>query len=321
MHKVSVVMPVYNGKLYLDEAIRSILGQTFSEFEFIIINDCSTDNTSEIINHYQDSRIHHVQLVENKGIINALNIGLAHTRGEYIIRMDADDIAYPDRIEKQVQYMDQFPEIGVSGSGVEYFGKRHGIVKAQERHADIVWSMLYGSPFYHPTVIMRKKILIDHGIFYPKEFLHAEDYALWYEMMDKTRFGNIQEPLLKYRYVGDSVSSRHWQTQQEMTQILQRKVFSKLFGEEINDDDWNQVHGREKVNIKRVMGLFDKINYQHLFSDEEFHKRVIVAVKKLIAKNGADGESVRWLLRSLPNDLGYLKYVLLSLSRNLFKTN
>jgi len=126
--KVTVLMPVYNGERYLNEAVDSILGQTFTDFEFLIIDDASTDKTPEILRSYDDPRIRVVTNEENLGLSKSLNKGLALARGEFIARMDADDVSYPYRLQVQHEFMTQHPGAGVIGSWAEYIDRKGEIV-------------------------------------------------------------------------------------------------------------------------------------------------------------------------------------------------
>lgn len=159
MIKISVVMPAYNAEKYIGQAIESILNQTYSNFEFIIINDGSNDKTKEVILSYKDDRIIYLENERNFGIVVTLNKGLEKANGEYIARMDADDIAEPNRFEKQIKYLDKNIEIGVLGSGICTFGenieskKRLFTTNADQLKAELIFS----SCIAHPTVMIRKE--------------------------------------------------------------------------------------------------------------------------------------------------------------------
>jgi glycosyltransferase involved in cell wall biosynthesis len=200
--KISVVTAVYNGALYLKECIDSILVQTFREFEFIIINDGSTDSTEEIIKQYEDSRIVYIKNEVNKKLVKSLNIGLSVGRGKYIARMDADDIAYPNRLQVQFDYLEAHPEIGICGTSVDAFfedtGKRQRVDFASD-DTSIRAFTFFQSPFCHPTVMIRKEVLDAHHLNYPGEYYRAEDYALWLELLKHTQGANIPSMLLHYR--------------------------------------------------------------------------------------------------------------------------
>ncbi len=199
---VSVVMPAYNAEKYLREAIESILSQTYDDFEFIIINDGSTDKTKEIILSYSDPRIVYIENEQNSGICVTLNKGLDAARGKYIARMDSDDIAIPRRLETQVRYMDANPKIGASGSDIEIFGEGITPYIFTQLHTPDECSagLLFNSCFAHPSVIIRKDILDQYNLRYKDEFRGLEDYELWWQISRHSGINNIAQPLLRYRH-------------------------------------------------------------------------------------------------------------------------
>ncbi|MCK9265913.1 glycosyltransferase [bacterium] len=231
MPKVTVITPVYNGEKYLDEAIQSILNQTFSDFEYIVINDCSTDKTGEILKKYlkEDARVKLLQNETNKGVCFSLNRGLREAKGEYVAIMDSDDISLPQRLEKQVSFMDSHPEIGVCGSWLEFFGNKIYVWKTIPQHNDIFVGLLFGSMFGHPTVIMRKSVLLDLKALYSEEHRAAGDYNFWVRLgICCVRFANIQEVLLNYRFHSANISTTKRNLQKENAQnsliILLKKL-------------------------------------------------------------------------------------------------
>lgn len=198
---ISVVLAVYNGEKYLKEAIDSILSQTFRTFEFIIINDGSIDSTKEIILSYSDSRITYSENKTNKGLVYSLNQGLSLSKGKYIARMDADDIALPQRLQEQFDYMESNPETGICGSDVEAFyqdSKKRKVLKFPSKDIDIRSFAFFQTPFCHPTVFMRKAILDENNLTYP-DCYRAEDYALWVELLKYTQGVNLSSVLVRYR--------------------------------------------------------------------------------------------------------------------------
>jgi glycosyltransferase involved in cell wall biosynthesis len=186
----------------LKEAIDSILFQTFKEFEFIIINDGSTDSSGEMITQYKDSRIVYIENPTNKGLADSLNTGLSLSRGKYIARMDGDDIAFPNRLQTQFDYMESHPETGICGNSVEAFydntTKRQRIDFAAN-DPEIRAFTFFQAPFCHPSVMIRKEILDQHNLKYPENYYRAEDYGLWIELLKYTKGANIPVVLLHYR--------------------------------------------------------------------------------------------------------------------------
>ena len=200
---ISVLMSVYNGERYLAEAIESILAQRFDSFEFLIINDGSTDSSREIIHSYDDPRIRLENNEGNKGLVYCLNKGLNLARGKYIARMDCDDIALPDRLGKQFAFMEANPQTGICGTWFKAFDKQTGwkrTVRFPVKDAAIRAFMFTQSPFCHPCVMMRKDLFETCGLKYPSEYYRAEDYGLWIELLNYTHGHNLPEVLLDYRY-------------------------------------------------------------------------------------------------------------------------
>jgi len=207
----TVLMSVYNGEKHLKESIKSILNQSFNEFTFLIINDGSTDRTAEILESFQktDSRIFVIQNVSKKGLAASLNIGIRASKSKYIIRMDADDVAIHTRMESQINYMEGLPEIGVCGSWVRPIG--YGKKRTWKYRTDddgIKSNMVFGSPLCHPSVIIRRQVLEENGIFYNESLQATQDYWLWAELEPYTKFKNINKVLLKYRVYNNSVSNQ-----------------------------------------------------------------------------------------------------------------
>jgi glycosyltransferase involved in cell wall biosynthesis len=196
---VSVVMPVYNSAPYVEEAIASMLNQTFANFELLVFNDGSTDESAALIRGFTDSRIQLFDYSQNMGYVAHLNHALELARGTYIARMDSDDIASPDRLARQVAYMEAHPETGLCGTAYREFGSREGLVPVPETDAAIRRWMLRSNPFGHPTVLMRTAVLARHRLRYDPAAMPAEDYRLWYELSRVTQLANLPEPLLSYR--------------------------------------------------------------------------------------------------------------------------
>lgn len=199
MPKVSVLMPVYKtDENYLREAIESILSQTFEDFEFLILDDCPEDDREEIVKSYNDDRIKYSKNEKNLGISASRNKLIDMAQGEYLAVMDHDDICLPDRFKKQVGFLDMHPDIGVCGSSFSWVHKNK-ITKKPETSDSIERALLCGCAIHHPSAIIRKSVLKASKVNYEAAFSPAEDYALWCRLIGKTKFYNIQEPLLLYR--------------------------------------------------------------------------------------------------------------------------
>jgi glycosyltransferase involved in cell wall biosynthesis len=216
--RISVVMSVYNGQSFLSEAIESILHQTFRDFEFIIIDDGSCDNTAEILSSYaaRDSRIR-VLSHENKGRAVSLNIGIAHAQSNYIARMDADDIALPYRFQQQFDFLEAHPEVGLLGGSVQLIKAADSVlavVQPPRSDLEIKTVMLQGNPMWHPTVVMRKGIALAAGG-YRKPLLDADDYDLFLRMGERSQLANLDTVVLQYRIHANQVSVRNMRHQTE----------------------------------------------------------------------------------------------------------
>jgi glycosyltransferase involved in cell wall biosynthesis len=225
---VSVILPAYNAGPYIAEAINSILNQTYTNFELIIINDCSTDTTEKEILSISDPRIKYIKNTNNSGLIYNLNLGFSLAKGKYIVRMDADDISLATRIEEQVNFMDLHSEVGISGSWFQSFGTYNEVSKYEESDDDIKLQMLYHCRFCHPTVIIRKQIVETNNLQYSTAFAHAEDYELWARMAFITRFANLQKVLLKYRVHENNVTIKHATTQRQNSDKVIQYLFDKI---------------------------------------------------------------------------------------------
>ncbi len=210
MVKISVVMPAYNAEKYIGQAIESILNQTYRDFELIIVNDGSTDNTKNIILSYKDERIIYLENEKNSGIVITLNKGLDNAKGEYIARMDADDISKNDRFEKQIDFLEKNKEIALLGSGICIFGEnteetnRVFTNDSEQLKAELI----FNSSIAHPTVMIRKSVLDENNLRYNVEFAGAEDYYLWWEISKKGKICTLSDILLNYRIHSSQITKK-----------------------------------------------------------------------------------------------------------------
>ena len=268
MPTVSVVMPTYNAEKFLKEAIDSILDQTYQDFELLVIDDNSKDNTCNIVKSYKDKRIKLIKGPQ-KGLAAALNYGIKVAKGKYIARMDADDISLPTRFEKQVTYLDKHPEITILGTWQEHFGRWNFVHKAKGTHEECKAELLFNCDLCHSTLMFRKSDFIKNNIQYP-EGSPQEDYELWLSICNKVRFANLQENLCRHRTYEGSITT-------QKTDILTTyhvKLLQKFLRENLHiklaDSDldllqrkYNPLSGKSEVEIKdyiiRLNKLFEKI--------------------------------------------------------------
>ncbi|EOX4327801.1 TPA: glycosyltransferase family 2 protein [Vibrio cholerae] len=277
---ISVIMSVYNGEKYLAEAIESILNQTFSDFEFIIVDDGSTDSSLSIIQAYmeKDDRIVLISR-DNKGLPYSLNEGISVSKANYIARMDADDISLPERLETQLAVMENNPDIGVCGALAYLFREtpsKNKMMCHPEDHDSLIIRLLFSVCFIHPVVMIRKSVLNQLDYVYNENFRNSQDYELWSRIAEKTRFYTIQKPLLFYRDTPDGITSKvnddSLKKRFPLVTQVQTKQLEKL-GLKLNDENMI-MHFRLGLNAEMLF-LNAKAD------DVKFHlKSVLNANKK-----------------------------------------
>jgi len=230
MPRVSVVIPLFNGERYIRECVESVLRQTFGDLELIVVDDGSSDQGKEIVQACSDPRIRLLQHPANQGVANATNTGVDAAEGEYVALLDQDDIAYPQRLEKQVAFLDEHPRIAFVGGGMQCFGADHSEAKAPAQDAIIKANLLAGAGnLYNPTVMLRKSVLAEKQLRWNGEYLSAFDWAFYAEAMRKgVRFANLSEPLVKYR-IHDAQYSRHQAQIRNVLQAIRLGVMQAYF--------------------------------------------------------------------------------------------
>ena len=206
---VSVLLPVYNCPHYVGAAIESILAQSFGDFEFLIIDDGSTDETPYVLDQYSDARIRRIRH-ENKGLAGTLNVGIGLARGKYIARQDQDDLSLPDRFAKQVAYMESCPECGLLGTWAQIM-EGNQVAERYHRHPSdarqLRYHLLFNNPFVHSSVMLRKSVLeAERGYSTDPKRQPPEDYELWSRLSRYSEVANLPEVLLYYREVPGSMS-------------------------------------------------------------------------------------------------------------------
>ena len=227
--KLSVIMPVYNTKEeFLRVAIESILNQTYSDFEFIIVNDGSTNNAEEVILSYKDDRIVYLKQ-ENQGIVSALNNAWDKASGEYIARMDSDDVSLPQRFEKQIKFLEENPEYSLVGSWAEVIPNKR-IIKLP---TDIkLMDLLADCTFIHPSIMFRKSDFDKYNTRYTEEAKYAEDYLLYSKAVTILKMTNLQEVLLNYRVYPDNSSSSNRETRIRSSFVVQDLILDYMSNDE-----------------------------------------------------------------------------------------
>lgn len=226
---VSVLMSTYNeDSEFLREAIESILNQSFRDFEFVIIGDNpQNDRINSIVQQYQhdDARIKFFQNESNIGLTRSLNVGLAHCQGEYVARMDADDISLPERLEKQVKYMSEHEECDILGGSaiiIDEYGNEKGGIKKRTNPDELKALLILETPILHPSVLFRRTIDL-HPVRYDENYRYAQDYALWASLAH-CNFANLPENLIKYRVTSNQITHRRRDEQLAFSHEICRTV-------------------------------------------------------------------------------------------------
>jgi glycosyltransferase involved in cell wall biosynthesis len=275
---ISVIMPVYNGEKYLNEAVESILGQSFADFELIVIDDGSTDGSAAILESFcqNDVRVIIRQHSQNQGITVALNTGLALARGKYIARMDADDISLSERFEKQVAFLEKHPEIDVIGSAVQMInerGQKIGVLPSPLDDLAIRWKGLFSASFLHPTVMLRHSVLIEHNIRYRVSRNQPEDFDFFTQLLEHARGANLPEPLLLYRVHSNSLTSQFLKDKLSTKAVLiLRNLQARFPGLAISHDQVvlvsGALHGRLSVPWRRAEASEIYLQVWQAFSED-----------------------------------------------------
>jgi glycosyltransferase involved in cell wall biosynthesis len=229
---VSVLMAVYNGQRYLRDAVNSVIAQTFKDFEFIIIDDGSTDRSPELLASYAKAEPR-IRLITrpNKGLTKSLNEGLHLARGEFIARMDADDISLPERFERQVMYLRDHPEVALVGSRVEFIDPDGFPINLKPgmtlTHEEIDSALLRkGWPLVHPAVMMRRDAVLAVGG-YGEQYLTNQDHDLFLRLAERYRLANLSDVLLQYRQHFESISLAKSKLQGDMVEAILREAYAR----------------------------------------------------------------------------------------------
>jgi glycosyltransferase involved in cell wall biosynthesis len=266
---VTVLMAVYNGEKYLREAIESMLNQSYTNFEFLIINDGSTDSTEEIILSYRDERIRHMKNEQNIKLIASLNKGLDLAEGKYIARMDADDVSLPERLAKQVDFMERNLEYGLLGTWVKTLGLNPDKeIHFKSGHDEIRFELFFHNYLHHPTVMFRKEIIKKNNLKY-EDYVHAEDYALWINFCKHTKIQILPEVLLHYRLHNENISEIHQDFQRKQTSVL-RKLQVEYLQVSLSDSDFS---------------LYESFIDKNLFYNSQNFTKLLSIVQHIVLMN------------------------------------
>lgn len=269
---VSIVMTMYNASEYLRECIDSVLGQTFGDFEFIIVDDGSNDDSVCIVRSYADKRIKF--LCESHNYIRSLNVGVTACNGKYIAHMDSDDIMISRRIEFQVEFMEQHLDIDVCGGTVEFFGNYNFIAPVLVEHIDIVSSMILSSPLYHSTVIFRSERLMKeftkNGFchLYDENYIYAEDCRLWIDLATRGyRFANLPIVIVKYRKTNKQITSSRVSEVKKSLRKARAELFTLISQQIIDSNDSDLIHSFKQANFMYKQKILSRNSYLKSLTD------------------------------------------------------
>ena len=290
---VSVLMTVYNGEKFLKDAVESILNQTYSNFEFVIVDDNSTDGTFHILEQYskRDKRINLIRNSDRIGFIRSLNKGLSVAQGEYIARMDADDVSLPNRLELQLKFLEDHPEIGLCGTWIKVITEKRGhyFIKNPTSPFLIRWRLLFNDCIVHPSVMIHKKLLDQEGG-YATEALYAEDYDLWIRLNKKTLFSNISDILYLYRIHGENISLKKDMEQEQKSIAVSKKAISGFLGKNVPLSSIEKLRRAtrfeilEKTDLQSVINIIEDL-YQVFIENNILNQHEKKEVAEDVANN------------------------------------
>lgn len=254
---ISVIMSTYNEEKYIVTSLKSLLNQTFQEFEIIIVDDASTDNTRQLIQRLQDERIHLICNEENQGLTKNLNKALKHVTGKYIARMDGDDIAFPTRFEKQVQYMEKHPETMLVSCYTKSFGDSDLVFALPDDSEVLKVRMLVRPVYAHPGFMMRRE-LIEAGYQYNEEYRTAQDYEFASRVAEKYKIGLVPEVLLLYRVHKKQISAKAGNQQFDNADKIRKHQLERL-GVQLSETEWKNYQDLVKESKVDCLESFDKV--------------------------------------------------------------
>ncbi|MEC3907604.1 glycosyltransferase family 2 protein [Tamlana sp. 2201CG12-4] len=317
MSLITVIMPVYNGEKYLAESIDSILNQSFADFKLLVLNDNSNDSTLDILNNYlkKDKRVEVIHKTTNHGPAHLRNEGIKLATTKYVALQDADDIALPTRFEKQINVLEQNPEIGLCGTWFTIFGdKKEKIIKHSINHDALKVQFLTSCGIGNSTVMLKKDIL--GYLVFEDQFVPAEDYGLWSQLIGITQFYNIPESLLRYRWHPNNISQTKAKNLKKAEVLIKKRQLTHLGISEKDphiDFYLNSVSLRRKLNttiIKSTIEASKALKSKNLktkyYNQDLFEAHINRTIIRTI-RNSSHPDLA--FLRYLKKDSGYFKYI------------
>ena len=314
---ISVVMPVYNNEQYLQESIESVLRQTYDNYEFIIINDGSTDSSKKIIEKFQQDDDRIILLTQkNLGITKSLNRAIKYSNGDYIARMDADDICDPKRFELQIQHMEKNPNIDIVGSMVSIISKKGEIIKFMNdlpiEDYQIKWQLIFGTPLIHPALLIKKSTFTRYGYFDDRLDV-AQDIEFWRRISCRVRFYNLPKILLKLRIHNRSTSFLFQNEQDKVRHISLVQYVNKLTGPYYNNSKIALLIDFMKNGSSSVYQLQNAINILNRIRIVFINRKCRSSIQKRYINKSFSELFIKSALNTIKID-SYLSLLMLTLS-------
>lgn len=302
---VTVILPVYNGNQHLKKAVESIQKQSYKNWELLLINDGSEDNTLEICQKFvnDDKRIKLINNQKHLGLIKSLNIGIKLSKGKYIARQDADDVSLTNRIEKQVDFLNSNEKYGLVCSTFIVAKEDGSIIKVTALPIDdyeIKLSLLFFNPITHGAVMLRKKILEDFNLSYDEKDLHCEDYGLWIKLSPLTKFKILAEPLYQWTVSKNGITALHLPTMEKKRSTLAKTLINKL--------DINKL---KKLTKKYQSSTWQYKKISHIVDYCTMYQKLLFNLAKLSFKQRAYKTAIQLFLYSFwMNPVNYFEKIL-----------
>jgi|GEM_PF-780260 len=306
---VSVLMAVHNGGEYLKPAIDSVLAQTLGDFEFVIVEDCSTDDSFFVLASYGDSRLRIVRNDQNLGLTKSLNVGLELARGRYVARMDADDICVENRLERQVRHLES-GGISLTCSNVfqiDAAGNQTGQTFRAYDRASILWHLMFDGYMFHPTLMWNREEVKDSVGGYDERFVTAQDFDFTWRVATALPVGGLEEPLLYYRMHGENITSKKRSSQRELALGESKKRIREMLGPNFLTDyeldllrkvwSWELSEEWEEERFEELVGYYLQLWRNFLEKHRQTAWEVRSAGLKLSSGDDAAKLSAYYLVR------------------------
>jgi glycosyltransferase involved in cell wall biosynthesis len=299
---ISVILPTYNRMEYLPETVESILNQTLSDFELIIIDDGSSDNTAAWVKSQTDQRIKYIGYSKNQGVSYARNLGLDAAKGKYIAFTDSDDLNEKTRFEEQIALLESENEITICGSDIRFFGLMNGVYTYRENEISFRAKALFQSPFHFPACTVRRSFLEKENIRFRPEIRSADDYYFLMKVMAKGKAKIIKKPLYRYRWHNASISLKRKEEQKQNELGISQLAFQEILNLELSDRETELLYrfkrgeyiadAEKKITVKTVHKLTNHIEQFSNFDKKE--KRDLINLMTQI-RLGFEGKKVQLL--------------------------